>query len=86
MSRRNRWDWDWSDAPPKRPPPPRGIRMKKAGATWWGQRWIEALEAMSGGYSGRLGRGKTYARAGRVHDLAIGAGRVTAKVTGSREP
>jgi hypothetical protein len=26
------------------PPPERGIRMKKAGTTWWGKRWIEALE------------------------------------------
>lgn len=80
------WDWDWHDAPPKRPPPKRGIKVKKAGATWWGKRWIEALERMSGGYSSRLARGKTYARAGRAHDLAIGDGKVTAKVTGSREP
>lgn len=86
MSRRNDWDWDWHDAPPKRPPPKRGIRVKKAGATWWGRRWIEALEAMSSGYSSRLARGRSYARAGRAHDLAIAAGKVTAKVTGSREP
>lgn len=86
MSRRDGWDWDWHDAPPKRPPPKRGIRVKKAGATWWGKRWIEALEAMSSGYSGRLARGKTYARTGRAHDLAIGGGKATAKVTGSREP
>lgn len=82
----SRWDWDWHDAPPKRPPPKRGIRVKKAGATWWGKRWIEALERMSSGYSRRLARGKSYARAGRAHDLAFGAGRITAKVTGSREP
>jgi uncharacterized Zn finger protein len=86
VSRRDGWDWESYDAPPKRPPPKRGIKVKKAGATWWGRRWIEALEAMSSGYSGRLGRGKTYARAGRAHDLAIGGGKVTAKVTGSREP
>jgi uncharacterized Zn finger protein len=79
-------DWDWHDAPPKRPPPKRGIRVREAGATWWGKRWIEALERISGGYSSRLARGKTYARAGRAHDLAIGDGKVTAKVTGSREP
>jgi uncharacterized Zn finger protein len=79
-------DWNWYEAPPKRPPPKRGIKMKKAGATWWGKRWIEALERMSSGYSSRLSRGKTYARAGRAHDLTVDAGRVTAKVTGSREP
>ncbi len=86
MSRRKSWDWDWYDAPPKRPPPKGGIRVKKAGTTWWGRRWIEALEAMSSGYSSRLARGKTYARAGRAHDLSIGGAKVTAKVTGSREP
>jgi uncharacterized Zn finger protein len=86
MSRREPWDWDWHDAPPKRPPPKRGIRVKKVGVTWWGKRWIDALERMSSGYSGRLGRGKTYARAGRAHDLTVGGGKVTAKVTGSREP
>jgi uncharacterized Zn finger protein len=86
MSPRGPWDWDGYDAPPKRPPPKHGIKIKKAGATWWGKRWIEALERMSSGYSNRLARGKTYARAGRVHDLEASAGAVAAKVTGSREP
>lgn len=88
MSRWKPWDLDWDrfDAAPKRPPPKRGIKMKQAGATWWGKRWIDALERMSSGYSSRLSRGKTYARAGRAHDLDVGAGKVTAKVTGSREP
>lgn len=58
--------------------------MKKSGSTWWGQRWVEALERMSSGYSNRLSRGRTYARAGRTHDLVIKDGKVTAKVTGSR--
>lgn len=48
------------------------------------QRWVEALERMSLGYSNRLARGRTYARAGRTHDLTVKAGEVTAKVTGSR--
>jgi uncharacterized Zn finger protein len=69
---------------PKRPPPERGIRVTKAGSTWWGQRWIEALEGVLGGDSGRLARGRTYARAGRTHDLVVTRGKVTAKVTGSR--
>jgi uncharacterized Zn finger protein len=58
--------------------------MKSAGLTWWGQRWIEALERMAPGYGLRLARGKTYARTGRTHDLTVNAGLVTAKVTGSR--
>ncbi|MBM4380213.1 MAG: SWIM zinc finger family protein, partial [Deltaproteobacteria bacterium] len=74
----------WFEAGPKRPPPEHGIRMKKAGTTWWGQRWIEALERVLGGDAGRLARGRTYARAGRTHDLVIKGGRVTANVTGSR--
>jgi uncharacterized Zn finger protein len=69
---------------PKRTPPAHGIKMKKAGATWWGQRWIEALQAVLRGDAGRLARGRTYARAGRTHDFAIEAGKVRARVTGSR--
>jgi uncharacterized Zn finger protein len=69
---------------PKRPPPEHGIKLKSAGLTWWGQRWIEALERMAPEYALRLARGKTYARAGRTHDLMVHAGVVTAKVTGSR--
>jgi uncharacterized Zn finger protein len=84
MSRWGRWDYDFPKAAPKKPPPERGIRMKKAGTTWWGQRWIEALENVLRGDSGRLARGRTYARGGRTHDLVVKAGQVTAKVTGSR--
>jgi uncharacterized Zn finger protein len=70
---------------PKKPPPPGGIKLKKAGTTWWGLRWIEALERVLGADGKRLGRGRTYARAGRTHDLIVHAGQVRAKVTGSRE-
>nr|BDT38570.1 SWIM zinc finger family protein [Myxococcus sp. MH1] len=80
----SRWnDWGWTSAP-KRPPPEHGIKMRKAGVTWWGQRWLEALERVLAGDSKRLARGRTYARAGRTHDLVIRGGEVTAKVTGSR--
>jgi uncharacterized Zn finger protein len=58
--------------------------MKTTGTTWWGQRWIEALVVVLHGDTGRLSRGKSYARAGRTHDLVIKGGEVTAKVTGSR--
>lgn len=76
--------WEEHKSRPKRPPPARGIKMKKAGATWWGQRWLAALEKLSSGYSNRLSRGRSYARAGRTHDLVVKAGEVTARVTGSR--
>lgn len=75
---------DWFPSGPKKPPPEHGIRMKKAGTTWWGQRWLEALEHALGADAGRLARGRTYARAGRAHDLVVERGRVTAQVTGSR--
>jgi len=79
--------WDratWHTPAPKRPPPERGIKMTKAGSTWWGQRWIESLENVLSGDSARLARGRSYARAGRTHDLVIQGGKVSAKVTGSR--
>jgi uncharacterized Zn finger protein len=81
----SRWrSFDLYTRGPKQPPPEHGIRIKKAGTTWWGQRWIEALESVLRGDSGRLARGRTYARAGRTHDLVVKDGTVTAKVTGSR--
>jgi uncharacterized Zn finger protein len=77
----------WRDVFPraaKKPPPAHGVKMKKAGTTWWGQLWIDALVTVLRGDSGRLARGRTYARAGRAHDLEVKSGRVTARVTGSR--
>ena len=81
-----RWNSkDWPPSSRKQPAPEHGIRMKKAGTTWWGKRWIEALEQVLRGDSGRLARGRTYARAGRTHDLQVSDGKVTASVTGSRK-
>jgi len=54
------------------------------GLTWWGQRWIAALEALGALYANRLPRGRTYARRGAVTDLALTAGSVSARVQGSR--
>lgn len=76
--------FDRYEMTPKAPPPEGGLRMGKAGTTWWGKRWIAALEVISVGYKSRLERGKTYARTGRAHDLEVKAGLVTAKVSGSR--
>lgn len=56
------------------------VEIKKLGATWWGKRWIAALESASRDYVNRLGSGRAFARAGRVHGLAIAPGRVTATV------
>lgn len=63
-----------------------GIRLQSArgpvGSTWWGKRWVEALESICD--SGRLSRGKSYARQGQVLSIEIEAGKVMAKVQGSR--
>jgi uncharacterized Zn finger protein len=69
----------------KRPAPAHGIKIARTGTTWWGARWIEALEKLGANYSSRLARGKTYARTGRTHDFVVGPGGATAHVTGSRD-
>ncbi len=62
-----------------------GIRLQSTrgavGTTWWGQRWVAALEKICD--SARLGRGKNYARQGQVISIDVSAGRVLAKVQGS---
>ncbi|NUR63915.1 MAG: hypothetical protein HOV87_35440 [Catenulispora sp.] len=50
--------------------------------TWWGRAWIDALENTSMD-SGRLARGRTYARRGAVDEITITPGRANAKVHGS---
>lgn len=55
------------------------------GTTWWGRAWLDALEGIAGGNSGRLSRGRTYARQGRAEDLIINPGSVQAWVQGSRD-
>jgi uncharacterized Zn finger protein len=59
-------------------------RSTRFGLTWWGQRWIAALEALGAVYANRLPRGRTYARKGAVEELTVDAGRVSARVAGSR--
>ena len=75
--------WWYGEKRAAKAPPKNGIKLSKAGTTWWGTRWIEALTSVLRGDSGRLSRGRTYARAGRTHDLVIKDGSVGAKVTGS---
>lgn len=61
------------------------MKVRKLGRTWWGQRWIESLERFSREYITRLGRGRAYARSGRVGNLHVTPGKVTADVTGSED-
>jgi uncharacterized Zn finger protein len=51
------------------------------GREWWGQQWVAALERL--GVSGRLERGKRYARNGSVLRLEMGHGLTFAQVQGS---
>lgn len=52
--------------------------------SWWGERFIAALERFTDG--GRLGRGRAYLRSGKIQDLVIAAGRVSAAVEGGEGP
>jgi uncharacterized Zn finger protein len=63
-----------------------GIKAKSKrgaiGEQWWSRRFIAALESY--GMSGRLQRGRSYARRGQVLDFSLVAGKVAARVQGSR--
>jgi uncharacterized Zn finger protein len=63
-----------------------GIRAKskrgKFVKNWWADRWIAALKPLMD--SGRLSRGRSYARRGQVIDIDIAPGQVTSRVQGSR--
>ena len=63
-----------------------GIKAKSKrgaiGEQWWSRRFIAALESF--GVSGRLQRGRSYARRGQVLEFELTKGKVTARVQGSR--
>jgi uncharacterized Zn finger protein len=63
-----------------------GIKARSSrgaiGQRWWSARFIEVLESL--GVGGRLGRGRSYARAGQVVGMEVAIGSVTATVQGSR--
>jgi uncharacterized Zn finger protein len=63
-----------------------GIRARSKrgsiGEQWWSRRFIDVLESL--GMSGRLQRGRRYARSGQVLELEISSGYVSARVQGSR--
>ncbi|MBD3883567.1 SWIM zinc finger family protein [Phormidium tenue FACHB-886] len=52
--------------------------------TWWGDRFIAALESFTD--AGRLGRGRSYARGGKVLNFDIQGNQITARVKGSVNP
>jgi uncharacterized Zn finger protein len=58
--------------------------MAQFSRTWWGRRFIAALEQFTD--PARLGRGRSYASGGRILDYRVADGTVTAKVRGSINP
>ena len=58
------------------------VQGRKICVTWWGIAWNENLESYAD-YESRIGRGRTYVRAGRVLDLQISPGLVKALVAGT---
>lgn len=81
---------DWGGFPryqAARPLPAEGgisarSRRGPIGETWWSRRFIELLESF--GVGSRLKRGRSYARAGQVTELAVEPGLVLASVQGTR--
>jgi len=62
-----------------------GMRLrsgKGAAQSWWGAKWVEALESF--GWHTRLTRGRSYARRGQVVSVEIQPGEALAQVQGSR--
>ena len=63
-----------------------GIKAKskrgKFVKNWWADRWIKALKSLMD--SGRLSRGRSYARRGQVLEIDVEPGLISARVQGSR--
>lgn len=57
---------------------------KQFSRSWWGQKFIEAMEEVTD--SGRLSRGRSYARGGKVKSINIDMGFVSAQIQGSINP
>ena len=57
------------------------VSNKQFAKTWWGEKWLNALEGVY--LTNRIGRGRTYANTGRVFDINISANAATAKVKGN---
>lgn len=58
--------------------------MSKYAKTWWGQRFIGALEAFTD--SGRLARGRSYSTDNRIKQWVLKDGKVEAKMRGNVNP
>ncbi len=52
------------------------------GRTWWGRAFVDLIEGIAD--TGRVGRGRTYARQGQVVTMRLEPGQVVAEVQGSQ--
>ncbi len=77
---REEYGYDFPRAAP-RPKAAAGKARKKFGLTWWGKKWVEAVE--NKGDENRMSRGRAYARAEKAHGIDVKPGRISAKVKGS---
>ena len=68
--------------PASRPAAARKGRQEPLASQWWSQRFTAVLEGY--GLGPRMERGRRYARGGKVTDLVVKAGRLEARVQGSR--
>ena len=85
MSRRYRYYYQYFE--PTRPiETDKGIKARsqhgKFARNWWAERWITALEGLMD--TGRLRRGRSYARSGQVISIEEKKSTVLARVQGSR--
>jgi uncharacterized Zn finger protein len=77
----------WTDYEPTRPRDVKGgvkarSQRGQIGQTWWAKRWTQALSRIMD--SGRLSRGRSYARRGQVLNIDEKDSVITARVQGSR--
>ena len=58
--------------------------MGEFSRTWWGQKFIIAIESFTD--SARLGRGRSYARGGKILEFEVNKGKIEATIRGSVNP
>lgn len=58
--------------------------MGEFSRTWWGQKFITAIESFTD--AARLGRGRSYARGGKILEFAVNKGEIKATIRGSVNP
>jgi uncharacterized Zn finger protein len=83
-ARRSPWWEDYASSGPIAVENGIKARSKRGniGEQWWSRRFIGVLESF--GMSGRLQRGRNYARKGQVLEFSLTQGKVSARVQGSR--